>query len=377
MPNDYAFPGIRVALTKSFIIQNNLISKFGDNIYVDIAYNTSYILNNVLTHSQYYNALIQPYVAEIYNSIIKNSGDYGVWGSSSLKFDYNLFWQNKNNFRYAPQYGHNNLINIDPMLVNDTIVRYNGTWDYHLQAHSPAIDKGAPTILDPDGSRSDIGMYGGPFGEIYTYQDLAPRPPRNLTAVVDSSRVRLKWNKNTEADTSHYKIYRSITPNFIIDSTKLIGTTSDTNFVDILTQSYQRLYYKITCVDKQGNQSRPSEELTVYPTTIDEYPQVVSDYYLYQNYPNPFNPRTTIGYKLKERGYVKLMVYDIKGEKLAVLVNEEKDAGYYEVEFDIGNSFPTTTLPGIASGIYLYRIEVIGSGNIPVYTEMKKMVLVK
>ncbi|MFN3874254.1 MAG: hypothetical protein ACK4R9_14755, partial [Ignavibacterium sp.] len=139
----------------------------------------------------------------------------------------------------------------------------------------------------------------------------------------------------------------------------------------------KKLYYKITCVDRQGNQSNPSEELMVNLTSINEYPMTINDYYLYQNYPNPFNPTTKIGYKIKERGYVKLMVYDIKGERIAVLVNEEQEAGYYEVEFNVGNSLQTVPQTGIASGIYLYRIEVIGEGNIPVYTEMRKMVLIK
>ena len=311
------------------------------------------------------------------NIATKSNRGFSIVYSPNVIIDYNLLWDVRHPSNGTVPLGDSNLINIDPMFVNDTIPRYGGSWDYHLQAYSPAIDKGDPTILDRDGSRSDIGMYGGPFGEIYTYQDLAPRPPRNLSAVVDSNRVRLKWKKNTEADTSHYNIYRSTTANFIIDSTKLIGSTRDTNYVDILTQAYERLYYKITCVDKQGNQSMPSEELPVNFTSISEYPSEVRDYYLYQNYPNPFNPTTKIGYKLKDRGYVKLMVYDIKGERIAVLVNQEQEAGYYEVEFGVGNGLPSVPDTGIASGIYIYRIEVIGEGNIPVYTEMRKMMLVK
>jgi competence CoiA-like predicted nuclease len=104
----------------------------------------------------------------------------------------------------------------------------------------------------------------------------------------------------------------------------------------------------------------------------------INDYVLYQNYPNPFNPNTKIGYQIKERAYVKLMVYDIKGELVSVLVNKEQNAGYYETEFSsysIQN--PVSSIKGIASGIYLYRIEVIGNGKIPVYTEMKKMLLIK
>jgi hypothetical protein len=329
-------------------------------------------------------AAINVYVTNsvnISNNIIKDSKTGLVIRNKPLLSNYNLFWQNRYNTYGQPLIGDSNFINIDPMFVNDTVVSLTNNWDYHLQAYSPAIDKGDPSILDPDGSRSDIGMYGGPFGEIYTYEDLAPRAPRNLSAIVDSGRVKLKWKKNTEADTSHYNIYRSHTPNFIIDSTKLIGTTKDTNYVDILTQTYERLYYKLTCVDKQGNQSKPSEELLVNLVSINEYPTLVNDYYMYQNYPNPFNPTTKIGYKLKERGYVKLMVYDIKGERIAVLVNEEKEAGYYEVDFDANSlqvgSKQLAVGNAIASGIYLYRIEVIGEGNIPVYTEMRKMVLVK
>jgi len=349
-------------------------------------------MNNLVTHipqSGIDRAAISIYTTDsvfLSNNIIKDSKTGIVIRNTPLRANYNLFWNNQQNVFGLPLIGDSNLVNIDPMLVNDIKPSVTNNWDYHLQAYSPAIDKGDPSILDPDGSRSDIGMYGGPYGEVYTYQDLAPRPPRNLSAVVDSGRVRLKWNKNTEADTSHYRIYRSLTPNFTIDTTKLIGTTTDTNYVDILSQSYQKLYYKLTCVDKQGNQSGPSEELTVNLVSINEYPTVVSDYYLYQNYPNPFSVRegnstTKIGYKLKERGYVKLMVYDIKGERVAVLVNEEKEAGYYEVEFDANvyqlDSRQTGINIPMASGIYLYRIEVIGEGNIPVYTEMRKMVLVK
>ncbi|MBZ0199386.1 MAG: hypothetical protein K8H86_05935, partial [Ignavibacteriaceae bacterium] len=82
----------------------------------------------------------------------------------------------------------------------------------------------------------------------------------------------------------------------------------------------------------------------------------------------PFNPATFIPYRVKERSYVKVMVYDIKGELIKTVVNEMKEAGYYEAEF-YGS--------GLASGIYLYRIEVIGEGNMPVCMEMKKMILLK
>ena len=74
------------------------------------------------------------------------------------------------------------------------------------------------------------------------------------------------------------------------------------------------------------------------------------------------------------------MIYDIKGELVSVLVNKEQEAGYYEVELSSQKSEVRSQNSGIgnlASGIYLYRIEVIGKGNIPVYSDMKKMILLK
>lgn len=69
---------------------------------------------------------------------------------------------------------------------------------------------------------------------------------------------------------------------------------------------------------------------------------------LKQNFPNPFNPATTIGYDLPEDSYVRLRVFDIHGRFLSELVNEEKAAGSYSVEFD-GSRIP--------SGRYYYRLE--------------------
>jgi hypothetical protein len=104
----------------------------------------------------------------------------------------------------------------------------------------------------------------------------------------------------------------------------------------------------------------------------------VNNYILYQNYPNPFNPSTTIGYKLKERGYVKLYVYDIKGELVSVLVNQTQEAGYYEVEFSAkGGSTSGGNASSFASGVYIYQIFVKGENNIPVFSDIKKMVYVK
>jgi hypothetical protein len=173
----------------------------------------------------------------------------------------------------------------------------------------------------------------------------------------------------------NYKLFRDTTANFVADSTTLVSSLTDTFYIQLIPGGIDKFYYKLTATDNQGNESGPSEELSVIITSVNEYQSTVCNYQLYQNYPNPFNPSTKIAYKLKERGYVKLIVYDIKGERVSVLVNQTQDAGYYEVEFEV--DVGTGQRPGLASGIYIYQIMIKSENNIPVFTDMNKMILLK
>jgi len=90
--------------------------------------------------------------------------------------------------------------------------------------------------------------------------------------------------------------------------------------------------------------------------------QIPIDFQLYQNYPNPFNPSTSLQYAIGKTQFVSLKVYDVLGNEIATLVNEEKPAGEYEVEFNAS---------GLTSGIYFYKLQA-GS-----FIESKKMILMK
>ncbi len=91
-------------------------------------------------------------------------------------------------------------------------------------------------------------------------------------------------------------------------------------------------------------------------------PNVVDRFILYQNFPNPFNPVTTINYDLKENAVVQLNVYDILGQRIVTLVNEQQSAGSHFAVFDAG---------GLSTGVYFYRL-VAGH-----YKDTKKMLVVK
>jgi hypothetical protein len=117
---------------------------------------------------------------------------------------------------------------------------------------------------------------------------------------------------------------------------------------------------------------------------------------LYQNYPNPFNPSTKIKYSIpkvgtRDRVSVQLKVFNILGNEIATVVNEEKPAGEYEVEFNaVSHSGNVRNLPagrqGLSSGIYFYQLKVYpangGAGDPSTsseqsFVETKKMVLLR
>jgi hypothetical protein len=112
------------------------------------------------------------------------------------------------------------------------------------------------------------------------------------------------------------------------------------------------------------NRALSPEEISLLITDVepDNNVVVVNDFILYQNYPNPFNPITSIQYSLAEKSFVTLKVFDILGNEVTTLVNEEKLSDTYEINFDAKS---------LCSGVYFYSLRV---GN---FIDTKKMILLK
>ena len=89
---------------------------------------------------------------------------------------------------------------------------------------------------------------------------------------------------------------------------------------------------------------------------------LLEGYHLYQNFPNPFNPTTKIRYQIPQKANVRISLYDITGQELMLLVNEEKETGSYELILDAND---------LSSGAYFYRLT---AGE---FIETKKMILLK
>jgi hypothetical protein len=107
-----------------------------------------------------------------------------------------------------------------------------------------------------------------------------------------------------------------------------------------------------------------------HPSDLDEEEVLPNEFVLHQNYPNPFNPSTKISWQSPVGSWQTIKIYDVLGNEVAVLVNEEKSSGSYEINFDASK---------LSSGVYYYQLRAgdpsTSSGQS--FVETKKMVLIR
>jgi aminopeptidase N len=144
---------------------------------------------------------------------------------------------------------------------------------------------------------------------------------------------------------------------------KLNTTLGDTTVTLFNNQQVQNFQFDIIG-DPQSISFDPGNWILKNTTIVTEVDDaaIPREYSLEQNYPNPFNPITNIKFRISDFGFVSLKAYDVLGNEVATLVEEEKPAGSYEVEFSAN---------GLSSGTYFYKLTA-GS-----FTQTKKMILMK
>ncbi|MDH3269047.1 MAG: T9SS type A sorting domain-containing protein [Ignavibacteria bacterium] len=201
-------------------------------------------------------------------------------------------------------------------------------------------------------------------GWVWVYDPSIPVELTSFTASANGKEVTLSWSTATEINNSGFEIERRIITGVIsgdwnkIGFTPGFGTTTEPkeySYVDNISGiNANALAYRLKQVDFDGSFEYSDE---VY---IDKLTPV--EFVLEQNYPNPFNPATTIGFGVQNKSSVKITVLNAIGEEVAVVLNEEREPGFYQVEFN------ATNLP---SGVYFYQIRA-GS-----FVETKKMILLK
>ena len=362
--NNIIIPGSVTSISTGYheggnnLVSNNAI--FGGN--TGIATLNSIKHNNSITLQTRSGMIANINEVHINNSI--TNCDHGIdIIDENIVINYNNFWNNQLDI---DNWGHSfdSVGNIfsDPMFVSDT--------DVHLQAFSPLIDTGDPNVFDVDGSRSDIGAYGGPYGCSYTYLDLAPQIPDSITVDLDTNSVILNWPMNTESDFNRYQIFRDTVPGFEPTIFDIISEPDTSFYADTNIEPGVPYYYRLTSVDNQGNVSDYSDEVAVIPTYV---PGFIDDglpkYTVIESvYPNPSNSNVTIVYSASNLGpqppMIELKIFDIQGRVVKTLIDERKPMGTYRAVWDGTNN---NNQP-VASGNYIAKISQWGmdAGDFPV-----------
>ena len=162
---------------------------------------------------------------------------------------------------------------------------------------------------------------------------------------------------------NEYLIYRSMNNALSWDTLSTFQDSINFYLYDIYFSSDSSLYLTTTDgIYKSINLGETWSEIELGLTNIEDQNPLVKSYRLSQNYPNPFNPSTKISWQSPVAGHQTLKVYDVLGNEVATLVNEYRNAGSYEVDFNTSS---------LSSGIYFYRLQA-GS-----FVQTKKMILIK
>ncbi|MCK5051447.1 MAG: T9SS type A sorting domain-containing protein [Candidatus Cloacimonetes bacterium] len=184
-------------------------------------------------------------------------------------------------------------------------------------------------------------------------------PPENLALTVSGNNFSLNWD-SPNTDVLNYKIFRSYNAGDFIE----IQTTENTYYSEINSPSGNYKYY-VTAVYESGT-SAPSE---IVENDLLDSDNVLIPLHtsLHHNYPNPFNPTTTISYSLKENSKISLNIYNIKGQLVKKLVDEQMNASVHNVVWNGKNDSGRN----VSSGVYFHKMR---SGH---YTSTRKMILLK
>lgn len=177
----------------------------------------------------------------------------------------------------------------------------------------------------------------------------------SFTSLIDRNNIELKWMTATETNNKGFELIRN---EQVIDFINGNGTTTLLNNYSFKDENLKNGFYtyKLKQIDFDGS--------FAFIGNLNCEINIADKFILEQNYPNPFNPSTNIKYTVVKNQLVVLKVFDVLGNEITTLVNEEKQPGIYKTEFKIQN---TTT----HSGTYFYRIKI---GN---FVETKKMIFLK
>ncbi len=211
-------------------------------------------------------------------------------------------------------------------------------------------------------------VYKSPVDSGYSLNNMIPLTPSSIAAKSNAQGITLTWDPPTQRDNDvvQYAIYRGTSSNFVPTS-PLTLVKMATTYLDASTSLGTTYYYRIAAIDNAGNVSDLSTVISLKATDVEKIAGLPTDFNLEQNYPNPFNPTTQIGFSLPSASNVRVGIYNVSGELVRTLVNDQMAAGVYRLTWNATDNQGRN----VSSGVYIYRIQA------DKFVTSKKMVLLK
>ena len=277
------------------------------------------------------------------NCVVADNAHGGLAGSTaSFVGDHNVLWNNPGG-DYVGLTGGAHDILAEPGFCAAA------AGDYALALHSPCLDRGDPdpACLDPDGSRADIGAYGGPG-----CTPVAPAAVAQLSLTqVALTGVALDWAPNAEPDVDHYVVYRLPDAATQPDAAHVAGVVAHPGHAFASAQSDG--HFVVVAVDQDGHVGGYSATVTTGATAAGDAPRALA---IADVVPNPFNPRTTIRFDVPRAGRVEVRIYDMRGRSVRTLADADLAAGRHEAVWDGRDEDGGAA----AAGVYLLRVATGG-----------------
>ena len=178
----------------------------------------------------------------------------------------------------------------------------------------------------------------------------------------------IRWQDNL-SNMVNINLIKNSTSSIIADSVLSETNAFSWNVPDSLEKA-SNYRIKITDVNDNNIFDSSDNDFIIITNTVGvkETNIIVKDYKLYQNFPNPFNPSTIIKYDLPKTSNVKISIFNVIGQRVAVLVKKIQNSGSHQVVWNAQN---------IASGVYFYKITATGINGKSNFISFKKAVLIK
>ncbi len=278
------------------------------------------------------------------NIVVRNVGGGLAVVGAGAGADWNDVWGNPGgDYAAGSQAGPNDL-GRDPLLAA-------APGDCALGEHSPCLDRGDPdpACADPDGSRADLGVHGGPGAVMVA-------PPAVTGAVVTAlggGRVRLNWTASPAADIHHYVVYRDSASAFVPTPAKAVSVVAHPAVQLEEAPPAGPWYYVVSAVDAAGHAGGFSAQVAAWPAAAPVpgagLPAALA---VASVRPNPFNPRTVVSFDVPRTGAVQLAIHDLRGRVVRRLLDGSLAAGRHEVKWDGTDEGGRPA----AAGVYLLRL---------------------